>query len=397
MATYKVIQDIEAEDKLVGPLTLRQFIYACIAAVCAYLSFLAVAKGLSLLLIITIPPMSFTGFFAFPWGRDQPTEVWALAKIRFFLKPRRRIWDQSGVKDLVTVTAPKRPVQVLTDGLSPDQVQSRLVALASTLDTRGWAVKNVSTNLFDPARIGTIPDSDRLVAPSRLPREVPQTDITAGDDMLDEANNPRAARLSEMINASSKSRRQQLVDRLRFSAKSTTSAQQAARPASVVAPPHIPSAQLPAPADYWFLNKPVDLPQPGGAQPSVATASQTLPADPTAGAGQPTGASAAEPTADEEALAEALRERREKASQVVNYQHMKVIQPLGLRAMQAQAAAVQQGRAVSAAPQVTPLANPAKMVLASNDDLNIATIARIANGRDEAPDEVVISLHNHSS
>ena len=28
MATYKVIQDIEAEDKLIGPLTLRQFIYA---------------------------------------------------------------------------------------------------------------------------------------------------------------------------------------------------------------------------------------------------------------------------------------------------------------------------------------------------------------------------------
>jgi len=40
MATYKVIQDIEAEDKLVGPLTLRQFIYAAIAAICGYLSFL---------------------------------------------------------------------------------------------------------------------------------------------------------------------------------------------------------------------------------------------------------------------------------------------------------------------------------------------------------------------
>lgn len=391
MATYKVIQDIEAEDKLVGPLTLRQFIYACIAAVCAYLSFIFVVKGVAFLLVITAPPMLFTGFFAFPWGRDQPTEVWALAKIRFYLKPRRRIWDQSGVKDLVTVTAPKRPVQVLTDGLSPDQVQSRLVALASTLDTRGWAVKNVGTNLFDPARAGAIPDSDRLVAPSTLPREVPQTDITAGDDMLDEANNPRAARLDQMINESSKSRRQQIVDRLRFSAKSTAGTEQTAQPASVVAPPHILSAQLPAPADYWFLNKPVDLPQPAGAQTSAAIVS------PVPTGTQLTDVSAAEPTADEEALAEALRERREKASQVVNYQHMKVIQPLGVQAMQAQAAAAQQDQAVPAVPQVTPLANPAKMVLASNDDLNIATIARIANGRDEAPDEVVISLHNHSS
>jgi hypothetical protein len=31
MATYKVIQDIEAEDKLVGPLSLKQFIFALIA------------------------------------------------------------------------------------------------------------------------------------------------------------------------------------------------------------------------------------------------------------------------------------------------------------------------------------------------------------------------------
>jgi hypothetical protein len=74
MANYKVIQDIEAEDKLVGPLTLRQFIYAAIAAICAYLSFIAIARGFWEILIILGPPMLFTGFFAFPWGRDQSTD-----------------------------------------------------------------------------------------------------------------------------------------------------------------------------------------------------------------------------------------------------------------------------------------------------------------------------------
>jgi multisubunit Na+/H+ antiporter MnhF subunit len=39
MAVYKVIQDIEAEDKLVGFLTLKTFIYAIIAVVLAYLNF----------------------------------------------------------------------------------------------------------------------------------------------------------------------------------------------------------------------------------------------------------------------------------------------------------------------------------------------------------------------
>lgn len=63
MATYKVIQDIEAEDKLVGPLTLRQFIYAAIAAVCAYISFLGVSKGAYFILVIFGPIMLIAGFF----------------------------------------------------------------------------------------------------------------------------------------------------------------------------------------------------------------------------------------------------------------------------------------------------------------------------------------------
>src|SRR5690242_6635109 len=108
MSTYKVIQDVEAEDKLLGPLTLRQFIYAGICAISLYLTYFVVAKGAAFLAAVFLPVAVVTGFFAWPWGADQSTEVWALAKIRFLLKPRRRIWDQSGVKELVTVTAPKQ-------------------------------------------------------------------------------------------------------------------------------------------------------------------------------------------------------------------------------------------------------------------------------------------------
>ena len=88
MATYKVIQDVEAEDKLVGPLSLRQFIYAAIAAFLLYLSFFAIAKGVPFLLLFFVPPALFTGFLAVPWHSDQPTEVWALAKLRFIVRSR---------------------------------------------------------------------------------------------------------------------------------------------------------------------------------------------------------------------------------------------------------------------------------------------------------------------
>ena len=61
MATYKVIQDIEAEDKLIGPLTLRQFIYAGICAVTLYLSYLAIAKGAAFMVVLFLPVTAITG------------------------------------------------------------------------------------------------------------------------------------------------------------------------------------------------------------------------------------------------------------------------------------------------------------------------------------------------
>ena len=143
MATYKLIQDIEAEDKILGPLTLRQFIFALITVFFGYLCFLVLTKGAAFMLVVFLPPMVFFGFFALPLGRDQPTEVWALAKLRFLFKPRTRIWNQSGVKELVTITAPKKIERHLTKGYTQTEVDSRLHALADTIDSRGWELGEV--------------------------------------------------------------------------------------------------------------------------------------------------------------------------------------------------------------------------------------------------------------
>jgi hypothetical protein len=152
MAVYKVIQDVEADDKLLGPLSFKQFTYAAIAIICAFINFQIVMKtGLGPLrwvgVFLFFWPMAFFGILAAPIGGQQSTEIWVLARVRFFLKPRKRIWDQSGIKELVTITVPKKIERHYTDGLSQLEVRSRLRALASTLDSRGWAVKNVNVNL----------------------------------------------------------------------------------------------------------------------------------------------------------------------------------------------------------------------------------------------------------
>jgi hypothetical protein len=368
MASYKVLQDIEAEDKLVGALSLRQFVYAGVSALCFYLSFIVISKGVAFLLVLFLPPGLFCGFFAFPFGRDQPTEVWALAKIRFYLKPRRRIWNQSGVKELVTVTAPKHIEKAYTDGLSPLEVQSRLSALANTIDSRGWAIKNVNVNLYAQPSATATTESDRLIDMSSLPQEVSNIDITASDDMLDAQNNPIAQQFDAMITQSSQAHRQQIVNQLQQNAPAAP----------------LKTAQGQPPADYWFLNQPA----PAGSSAPVDTA-YVKPQVVFPGASDQSVAAvpAAEPTESEEALIKQLEKQGNPARAA--YSHLKNIHPLGSEPV---ASAQPPQTQNSSATPVTPPADPAKIELARNNDLNIDVIARLANKKEPPSDEVIIPL-----
>lgn len=227
MAVYKVIQDIEAEDKLLGPLGLRQFIYAAVAGLIIFIDVRLAISGIGPLkwafILLMLFPLLLFMVLASPLGREQPTEVWLLSRIRFMLKPRRRIWDQSGTSQLVTITAPKKEVRQLTDNLSQSEVRSRLQALAQTLDSRGWAVKNVAVNLSAaPQYLQHRGEStDRLIDASSLPQEVPAVSVSASDDILDEQNNPTAHHFEVLMQQAEDRRRQDLSDKV-SSARSGT-------------------------------------------------------------------------------------------------------------------------------------------------------------------------------
>jgi hypothetical protein len=223
MAVYKVIQNVEAEDKLVGPLSLKGFIYAIIAATCGFINFQIATSG-SLpaplkwtFLFIFFLPMLLFGVLASPLGRDQPTEVWLLSRVRFFFKPRLRKWDQDGLEELVTITAPKKIEEILTKNLSQDEVHSRLKTLASTLDTRGWAIKNVDLNLNVPEShtSGVIHPSDRLVANAGYTQSAQVVDVHAADDILDEVNNPTAQKFASMMQTADEKRKKDVLATMR--------------------------------------------------------------------------------------------------------------------------------------------------------------------------------------
>ena len=96
MAVYKVPQDVEAEDKLLGPFSFKQFIFLLIAV-----ASIAIAYGLSRILlplaIIPLPVVIFFGTLALPLRKDQPMEVYLAAIISFILKPKKRLWRPDGI------------------------------------------------------------------------------------------------------------------------------------------------------------------------------------------------------------------------------------------------------------------------------------------------------------
>lgn len=205
MAQYKVLQDIEAEDKLLGPLSLRQFIYAAITIATGFIAVRLFMTSVWFVGIIFVPPTLFFGLLAAPLGGQQSSEIWLLAKIRFFLKPKRRIWDQTGLQELVTITAPKQIERHLTDGYSQDEIKSRLRTLATTLDTRGWAVKNATTNMY----VQQDSSSDRLLDISAT--NAPTVYVEPGVDMLDTQANPRAQAMDQMMTQASQKHRDTIM------------------------------------------------------------------------------------------------------------------------------------------------------------------------------------------
>ncbi|HEX6258628.1 MAG TPA: PrgI family protein [Candidatus Saccharimonadales bacterium] len=143
MAVYKVPQDVEAEDKLLGPFSFRQFIYLIIVAVSGLIGW-GLAQVSIFLVAIPLPVMILFGILALPLRKDQPMETYLAAMIQFFLKPKRRLWNPDGTVSLVQITAPKVAEEQRTKNLSENEAINRLSYLAQIMDTRGWASRGVA-------------------------------------------------------------------------------------------------------------------------------------------------------------------------------------------------------------------------------------------------------------
>jgi hypothetical protein len=92
---YKIPQNIEVEDKVVGPLTLRQFLILLIAAAIVFVLFLmtpAEIKGVFYMFAVVIVAIAL-GIAFFDYGGKHLEQI-IFAAFLSFTSPRKRIWKK---------------------------------------------------------------------------------------------------------------------------------------------------------------------------------------------------------------------------------------------------------------------------------------------------------------
>ncbi|MBF1031963.1 MAG: PrgI family protein [Candidatus Nanosynbacter sp.] len=248
MSVYKVPQDVEAEDKLLGPFSFRQFVFLIIAVIG-----IAIAYGLSTILlplaIIPVPIILFFGALALPLKKDQPMEVYLAAVISFMLKPKKRLWQPDGIERLVEVIAPKVEEKTYGNNYDQAEVQRRLSYLANLVDSQGWSIRGVNN-------------------PNSSMRADLFNEGQAANDILDE-NSATAQNINHLINQSDVRRRQEVIQKMQ-TGQSTTPP-----------PAQTPQPNNPTPAASLQMNPYPTMRQsvlnPVSEQPAASAPAQTQP------------------------------------------------------------------------------------------------------------------------
>ncbi len=148
MATYKVPQDVEADDKLLGPFSFKQFIFLLIAVGSGALAYF-LSKILLPLFIIPLPVTIFFLVLALPLKKDQPMEIYLAAIVSFYVKPRKKIWDPDGIINNIEFDNQIIKEDLHNTQLSYQEANAQIDVLTKVVDTQGMSIINQQNQTFN--------------------------------------------------------------------------------------------------------------------------------------------------------------------------------------------------------------------------------------------------------
>jgi hypothetical protein len=133
---FKVPQNVDMQDRIIGPLTLSQFFYLLFGGVIIYILFgkLAVNGYGFFFWILALPIGAFSFAMAFLKVQDRPFPMFFMAMIKYLTLPRARVWQHySAPTPTQKKPVAKKAVAPPKKQLDPIQVRE----LADILDTDG--------------------------------------------------------------------------------------------------------------------------------------------------------------------------------------------------------------------------------------------------------------------
>ncbi len=243
MAVYKVPQDVEAEDKLLGPFSFRQFIYLVVAVLGGGLAYFLGTIFIGLV-IIPLPISIIFLVLALPLKKDQPMEVYAAAILSFYLKPRRKLWEPDGILTMVEFTNDGPIDKEYSPDITFNEARQRISYLSNLVDSNGEIIRTQGT-----------------ANPSL------QADVSAESTQVEDIHDEDAMinqKFDAMINHHNQVRREQILENLSNGYTGTENNQQSA-PQPM--PDFIPQDQAPQ-FTPQFAPQPQFIPPQPMAQPT---------------------------------------------------------------------------------------------------------------------------------
>ncbi|OGC82631.1 MAG: hypothetical protein A2V81_03940 [Candidatus Abawacabacteria bacterium RBG_16_42_10] len=148
MAQFKVPQNVQRADTIIGPLTMMQLIIAVVGGGLAYIIYLSLQQPVATILAVII--VSITAAFVLIRIHDMPFWQYLASLLIYILKPRLRVWEKGSGDIPIFERYAIEPVKAKKAEKAKMEEETKkfknLKELTSVLDTEGQSDMDEATD-----------------------------------------------------------------------------------------------------------------------------------------------------------------------------------------------------------------------------------------------------------